>query len=115
MLPFWERCCCGSLGILEVSLLRAGCLSATGSFSLTGSLFAPLPLELSLSDPDREDKEFLRLADQEDDKDEEEDDKEDKDEEAATEPPFKTSVRAFCGVLESSQVFWECPCVLLLS
>ena len=39
ILPFFEHCCCGSLGILGVSLLRVGCLSARGSFPCRGSLF----------------------------------------------------------------------------
>ena len=87
MLPFCERCCCGNLGILGVFLLRAGCLSTTGSFPARGSLCAPLPLELPLSDPDRDEEEVLLLADDDD----EEEDEDDKDAEVAdADPPFKT-------------------------
>ena len=63
-----------------------------GSFPARGSLFAPLPLELSLSDPDRDEKEFLLLADDDDYEEEEEDED---DEEAAADSPFKTSGAAF--------------------
>ena len=79
--PCLERSCLGRFGIFGVLGFRDGCLSARGTCPSRGSFnvvsFFPL---LSLSEPEREDKEFLLVAD------EEEEDVDD-DEEAAAEPP----------------------------
>ena len=90
ILPLLERCCCGSLGIFGVLALRVGCLYATGALPCRGSVVVPCPLELSLSDPDLDDKEFLLLADDNDDEEyEDQDDDNEEDDEAAADPPLK--------------------------
>ena len=95
----WEHCCCGSFGSLEVFLLRVGCLSATGSFPSRGLLLFPIPFVLSLSNPDRDEEDFLLFADN-DNEDEDEDEKEEEDEDkAAAEPPFMACGAAFLFVL----------------
>lgn len=96
MLPFGERCCCGSFGILGVSIFRAGCFSATGSFPLSESFALGV--------------EFLLLADNED-------------EEVSMKKRMKRSRKLLLSLtsrlllwpslltLWSSQVFVECLCV----
>ena len=78
-LPDLERCCLGSFGILGVLGFRVGCLSALGTCPLSGSLNLGAHFPLSLSEPEREDKEFLLVEEEEDDE-LDEDNEEDEDE-----------------------------------
>ena len=101
--PDFERCCFGSLGILGVFGLRAGCLSAFGTSPLSGSLgqviFLSLSLPFPLSDPDREVEELLLVADDDEDDEDEEEVDDEEEEETAAEPPCKVDLVAFLAVL----------------
>ena len=83
--PGFEHGCFGSLGILGVFGLRAGCLSAFGTSPLSGSLgrVTFLSLSLPLSDPDQEVEEFLLVADDDEDEDDEEEVDDEEEEEAS--------------------------------